>query len=60
MKLTQSIQHQGGKRLLVPLVLRYVPEDAGRLPEPFAAALSKNFDNRRRIASESRGELPQP
>ena len=36
MKLPQPIQYQGSKRLLAPLILRYVPGDAARLVEPFA------------------------
>ena len=36
MKLPQPIQYQGSKRLLAPLILRYLPEDTVRLVEPFA------------------------
>ena len=66
MKFPQPIQYQGSKRLLAPLILRYVPEDAARLVEPFAgtgalsiaAALSKSFVNPRRDTSKLREELP--
>lgn len=36
MKLPQPIQYQGSKRLLAPLILRYVPVNCSRLIEPFA------------------------
>ena len=36
MKIPQPIQYQGSKRLLAPFIVRYLPEDATRLIEPFA------------------------
>ena len=68
MKLPQPIQYQDSKRLLAPLILRYVPEDAGPLVEPFsgtgalsiAVVLSNGIANRRQFMTESRGELSLP
>lgn len=68
MKLSQPIQYQGSKLSLAPLILRYVPEDAVRLVEPFsgtgalsiAVVLSNGIANRRQFMTESRGELSLP
>ena len=38
MKLPQPIQYQGSKRLLAPMILRYLPENSLRLIEPFAGS----------------------
>ena len=38
MKPPQPFQYQGSKRLLAPLILRYLPEKMARLVEPFAGS----------------------